>query len=178
MQDPKLKNQGLLPADEETLHHFRHLQRRRTWETPELDPQLPPPWHLSDALWAQLEPLVAVVSQPARTGRPSKPDRIVLEGIFFVLKHRCAWKSLPNEPFGSSSAIHLKFKRWYMEGLFEKIWEAGLAESAELEGIAWRWYYKRVQDPTGCEIPVFLQDPSGRRSGHAIKVWRPEIPSR
>lgn len=178
MQKVACRSLRLLPPDDETLHPFKSTMKRRVWERPDLHPDLANPWTLSEELWAQLEPLITAIAPRPSTGRPSKPARLVIEGILYVLRMGCAWKSLPAERFGSASAIHATFKRWYVSGLFEAIWDSGLAESPELEGIAWRWYYKTVQTPREDSIPVFLKRGETELGGHAIKVWRPEIRER
>ena len=72
-------------------------------------------------------------------GRPSKSARMVFEAIVYVLRTGCQWRALPFERFGSCSAIHARFLEWERAGLFEALWQAGLAEYDCLEGIAWRW---------------------------------------
>lgn len=104
-------------------------------------------WAVTDAFWQRVEPLIP---QPSRdpdkeylrkpgAGRPRKPDRLVFEAIVYVLRTGCQWKALPQERFGSASAIHKRFLEWEKHGLFEAIWRAGLAEYDQMEGIAWRW---------------------------------------
>jgi len=56
-----------------------------------------------------------------------------------VLRTGCQWKALPKEKFGSASSVHQYFLDWEKEGFFESIWQAGLAEYDDMEGIAWRW---------------------------------------
>lgn len=105
-------------------------------------------WEVSDAFWQRVEPLV-----PARPRRPSKRKyrrkpgggrkpieaRTVFEAIVYVLRTGCQWKALPEERFGSASAIHKRFLEWEGAGFFLALWQAGLAEYDEMEGIAWRW---------------------------------------
>ena len=57
----------------------------------------------------------------------------------YVLRTGCQWKALPNERFGSASAVHKRFLEWEKAGFFEALWQAGLAEYDEMEGVAWRW---------------------------------------
>jgi transposase len=103
-------------------------------------------WTVSDALWSKIESLVPKPSRSkGRTylrkpgaGRKPMPARQVFSAIVYVLRTGCQWKALPRE-FGSASAVHAHFQRWQREGLFRKIWRAGLAEYDEMEGIAWRW---------------------------------------
>lgn len=63
----------------------------------------------------------------------------MFEAIEFVLRTGCHWKALPAEQFGSSSAIHKRFIEWEKVCFFEVVWKAGLAEYADMQGIAWRW---------------------------------------
>jgi transposase len=66
------------------------------------------------------------------------PARQVFSAIVYVLRTGCQWKALPRE-FGSASAVHAHFQRWQRSGFFLRLWQAGLAEYDEMEGIAWRW---------------------------------------
>ena len=106
-----------------------------------------PSWAVSEAFWQRVEPLLP---QPTRDqnksyirkkggGRKPLDYRKVFEGIVYVLRTGCQWKALPKELFGSPSAIHTYFRHWEQAGLFVAIWQAGLAEYDEMEGIAWRW---------------------------------------
>ena len=47
--------------------------------------------------------------------------------------------ALPKERFGSASAVHKRFLEWEKAGFFEALWQAGLAEYDQMEGVAWRW---------------------------------------
>lgn len=104
-------------------------------------------WEVTDAFWERVEPLIpqrapspgkGYVRKPG-AGRPPKPPRLVFEAIVYVLRTGCQWKALPKERFGSASAVHKRFLQWEKAGLFEALWQAGLAEYDEMEGIAWRW---------------------------------------
>jgi len=64
--------------------------------------------------------------------------RQIFSAIVYVLRTGCQWKALPRE-YGSASAIHAHFQRWQKGGFFLRLWQAGLAEYDEMEGIAWRW---------------------------------------
>jgi transposase len=105
-------------------------------------------WEVSDAFWQRVEPLVP--ERPARMskkrfqrkpggGRKPKQARTVFEAIVYVLRTGCQWKALPKERFGSASAIHKRFLEWESAGFFRVLWQAGLAEYDDMEGIAWRW---------------------------------------
>jgi transposase len=104
-------------------------------------------WEVSDEFWKRVAPLVPARPRPADkqyvrkpgAGRPAKDARLVFEGIVYVLRTGCQWKALPKERFGSASAVHARFLEWERAGFFEALWQGGLAEYADLQGIAWRW---------------------------------------
>ncbi|MFH9554506.1 transposase, partial [Streptomyces sp. NPDC017435] len=52
----------------------------------------PKPWEVDDDLWAVIEPLLPRVERRAR-----HPDRLVFQGILFVLHTGIAWEHLPQE---------------------------------------------------------------------------------
>ena len=53
------------------------------------------PCDLTEAEWAQLEPLLP---GPARRGRPrSWLLRLLVNALFYVLRTGCAWRYLPRE---------------------------------------------------------------------------------
>lgn len=62
----------------------------------------------------------------------------MFEVIFYVLRTGCQWKALPKERFGSPSSVHAYFQRWEKAGVFLRIWQQGLAEYDEMEGVSWR----------------------------------------
>ena len=46
--------------------------------------------------------------------------------------------ALPRE-LGACTTVYDRFRLWEQQGVFERIWQAGLEEYDELEGIAWEW---------------------------------------
>ena len=103
-------------------------------------------WTVSDAFWSKIEPLIPSRQRPQGktyqrkqgAGRKPMESRQIFSAIVYVLRTGCQWKALPRE-YGSSSAIHAHFQRWQRAGFFLNLWQAGLAEYDEMEGIAWRW---------------------------------------
>ncbi|GLX49011.1 hypothetical protein Shyhy01_19610 [Streptomyces hygroscopicus subsp. hygroscopicus] len=63
------------------------------------------PWDVDDELWAVIEPLLPKVERRVRhPGRKRHPDRLVFQGILFVLHTGIAWEHLPQElGFGSGA---------------------------------------------------------------------------
>ena len=148
-------------------------------------------WVVSDAFWERVEALVPQrMPRPARQkfvrkpggGRKPKDARVVFEAIVYVLRTGCQWKALPSERFGSASAIHKRFLEWEKAGFFVTLWQAGLAEYDEMEGIAWRW---QSIDGTMVKAPLAQEsvgpNPTDRgkkwEQANAVggRAWRPAV---
>ena len=54
-----------------------------------------------------------------KAGRPWKPHRQVVNGIFFVLRTGIPWRDLPPE-FGKFKTVYNRFCRWAKAGSLEK----------------------------------------------------------
>jgi transposase len=105
-----------------------------------------PDTNVSDAFWAEIEPLLPpkprtegrVFRRRPGAGRKTIPARNAFAAIMHVLRTGMPWKALPKK-FGSASAVHRQFDAWHEGGLFIRIWQSGLAEHDEMEGIPWQW---------------------------------------
>ena len=152
-----------------------------------------PSWEVTDEFWVRAQALLPVRQRPSdRTylrraggGRKPKDARLVFEAIVYVLRTGCQWKALPAERFGSASAIHARFLQWERAGFFQALWQAGLAEYDELQGIAWQW---QSIDGAMMKAPLARQavgpnptdrgkkwrqtSPAGRRAGRALVIHR------
>jgi transposase len=150
-------------------------------------------WEVSDELWSRVEPLIP--ARPARAGqrhyrrrpgggRKALEPRQIFAAILYVLRTGCQWKALPKS-FGSATAVHRHFQRWRGVGFFRQLWQAGLAEYDDLEGIAWDW---QSIDGTQGKAPLALDavgnNPTdrGKKRDQAQLVgrrdWRPALPYR
>jgi len=98
-------------------------------------------WKISDELWSKIEPLLPVPVNPHPRGGGKKrvPYRKVMNGILFVLKTGCQWKSLDATGICSGSTAHLRFQEWQRAGVFLQFWQKGLLEYDDLHGIEWKW---------------------------------------
>jgi len=98
-------------------------------------------WTISDELWSKIEPLLPVPVNPHPRGGGKKrvPYRKVMNGILFVLKTGCQWKSLDATGICSGSTAHLRFQEWQRAGVFLQFWQKGLLEYDDLHGIDWKW---------------------------------------
>ena len=111
-------------------------------------------WQIPDELWAEIEPLMPPEKPKNRPGRKRLSQRQVLDGILYVLRTGCQWKSLPKEWFGASSSLHEYYQGWREAGLFEKIFQNLVNYYDRHKGIQWRWQAidsKSVPAPIGGE---------------------------
>ena len=72
--------------------------------------------------WRALIELLVPPSR-ARTGRPPRDRRTLLNGIFWILHTGAPWRDLP-ERFGPWQTVYHHFAKWRREGIFAEIIEA------------------------------------------------------
>jgi len=119
-----------------------------------------PKYQIPDQLWDKLKPLLPLEPPKPKGGRPRMEARLALEAIFFVLSTGCQWKALPRA-LGASSTVHDRFQAWCEQGVFERLWQAGLAEYATQVGIDWEW-----NAIDGAMVKAPLGGKSNRRESH------------
>jgi len=66
---------------------------------------------LTDAQWAQIQPLLPKRPKRPLGGRPRADDRKVLEGILWMLRRGARWQDLPEE-FPSPSTCWRRLWDW------------------------------------------------------------------
>jgi transposase len=77
-------------------------------------------WRIPDELWQRIEPLLPKRRRSRKGGRPPLNYRLVMDGIFYVLRTGCQWKAVP-KGFGSGSSLHRYFQNWVKRGIFQKL---------------------------------------------------------
>ncbi|MFJ3745274.1 IS5 family transposase [Streptomyces albidoflavus] len=89
----------------------------------------PKPWEVDDELWSVIEPLLPKVERRARhPGRKRHPDRLVFQGILFVLHTGISWEHLPQElGFGSGMTCWRRLAEWTEAGVWPRLHEVLLA---------------------------------------------------
>jgi transposase len=75
---------------------------------------------LSDFGWGVVRPFLPPRS---RVGGPRADDRMVLNGILYVLTTGCRWMDMPLE-YGSYKTAWKRLKKWQAEGVWDRIFEA------------------------------------------------------
>src|SRR5579872_4038860 len=94
-------------------------------------PDDPTIWEVDDVLWATLAPHLVVDKPRKKAGRPRRDDRMLLNGMIWVLRTGAQWSALPAK-FGPKSTCHARFQEWSAAGVFAKVWAVLLAEYDDL----------------------------------------------
>jgi transposase len=109
---------------------------------------------MPDHLWLLIEHMLPPEKSQGTPGRPALPNRQVLNGILYVLRTGCQWKSLQKEWYGASSSLHARFQAWQQVGIWAKIFQVLLRHYDKCKRIQWRWQAldsKSVAAPLGGE---------------------------
>ncbi|MFF7242194.1 IS5 family transposase [Streptomyces collinus] len=88
------------------------------------------PWEVDHELWAVIERLLPNVERrPRPPGRKRHPDRLVFQGILFVLHTGIASEYLPQElGFGSGMTCWRRLAEWTKAGVWPRLIEVLLAK--------------------------------------------------
>jgi len=73
---------------------------------------------LTDEQWQLIQPLIP--RHTARTGRPPRDRRLMLDGIFWILGTGAPWRDLPDR-FGPWQTVYDHFRKWRKSGVFAQI---------------------------------------------------------
>ncbi|MEI5519748.1 IS5 family transposase [Streptomyces brasiliscabiei] len=87
---------------------------------------------LSDAEWEFVGPLLPV----SLRGRKRLDDRKVLNGIVWKFRTGTAWRDVP-ERYGPWATLHTRFRRWALDGTFERMLQAAQAHADAAGDIDW-----------------------------------------
>ncbi|MFD7496624.1 transposase [Streptomyces sp. NPDC059832] len=69
-------------------------------------------------------------------GRKRLADRTVLNGNVWKFRTGTAWRDVP-EPYGAWATLHTRFRRWALDGTFERMPQAAQARVDSTGGIDW-----------------------------------------
>src|SRR5712691_1200 len=96
---------------------------------------------ISNELWAVLQPLlpVHVNTHCFGGGRPRVADRDCADAIFYVLRTGCQWQALDQTELCAHSTAHDRFQEWVKAEVFLKLWQAGVEQFDDVQGIDWDW---------------------------------------
>ena len=76
---------------------------------------------LHDDEWAIVEPLLP--KSTAKTGRPRRDRRQMLNGLLWILSTGAQWRDLP-ERYGPWETVYGYFRQWRASGVFDRILDA------------------------------------------------------
>lgn len=124
---------------------------------------------LTDEQWELIAPLIP--ARRARTGRPAKDARLMLNGIFWILGTGAPWRDLP-ERFGSCKTVHRYFSNWRRCGVFGKMVEALQVKLDASGHIDWELWcvdgavVRASRAAAGADKKVSPATPTSRRTTH------------
>ena len=87
-------------------------------------------YELSEEQWEQIKDMIPT----ARTGRPPKDHRVMLNAIVWMARSGAGWEDLP-ERYGPWKTVYSRICKWRDDGTFEKIFHA-LSEEADMENLS------------------------------------------
>ena len=105
---------------------------------------------ISDKFWSQVEPLLEKFKRTKSGGSEPLAFRMILNGIFYLLRTGCQWHYIP-KCYGAKSTIHDHFQKWAARGVFSEIFRLSAEEYDELKGIVWEW---QMMDGLLVQAPV------------------------
>jgi transposase len=87
---------------------------------------------ISDNDWDRIKDFLP----PENTGegRPSKPNRDMLNGMLWIAKTGAPWRDLP-ERYGKWKTVYSRFRIWSKDNTFQRIFER-LAGDADMQDIS------------------------------------------
>jgi len=74
-------------------------------------------YELSDEAWAMVADLFV---EKRNRGRPRLSDRLMLDGVLWILCSGAAWRDMP-ERFGPWSTVYQRFRTWRNQGTFDQM---------------------------------------------------------
>ena len=104
----------------------------------------------SDELWSEIEPVLPTRPSRLKGGRPPADDRVLFDGMFYILRTGAAWREMP-EKYGPWQTVYDRFAEWRDAQVFEQIWAKCLHHYDDLHGIQWEW---QSEDGTYVRSPL------------------------
>ena len=95
-------------------------------------------WNADDALWAQVEAVLAELDPPAHYGPARIDQRKAFDGVIYRMRSGMQWNHLPRE-FGDDASVHRTFQRWVKRGVLARLWGVLVKGCEELGGVDWQW---------------------------------------
>lgn len=122
---------------------------------------------LTDQEWEHVSPLIP--RREAKTGRPAKDPRLMLDGVLWILGTGAPWRDLPDR-FGSCKTVHRYFTQWRSAGVFDAIIDALQIKLDDQGLIDWDLWcidgasVRASRAAGGADIKVSRVTPTSRRT--------------
>ena len=120
--------------------------------------------YLTEKQWKEIGPLLPKLKS---NGRPWKNNRLVIEGILWILRTGARWKDLP-EKYPSPSTCWRRLKLWEEQGVWEKIWRTFIRRLDKRGQIDWSECF---MDGTFVSAKKGVQKSGKRRGERAPSSW-------
>jgi transposase len=120
--------------------------------------------YLTEKQWKEIAPLLPKLRS---SGRPWKNNRLVIEGILWILRTGARWKDLP-EKYPSPSTCWRRLKLWEEQGVWEKIWRIFIRRLDKKGQIDWSECF---MDGTFVSAKKGAQKSGKRREERAPSSW-------
>ena len=98
-------------------------------------------WRIPDYMWEEMKLIIPkpIDNHPLKCHKLRIDDRIIMNGILFVLRTGCQWQALDSTKICKHSVAHDRFQEWVKAGVFNEFWRRGLLMYDETKGINWKW---------------------------------------
>lgn len=91
---------------------------------------------ISDEQWAKIEPFLPRMEAGPHGGHPWKENRLVFEGIVWILRTGSPWNALPKE-YPAPSTCWRRLRLWEEEGVWERVWQEYLRQLDDKGVLEW-----------------------------------------
>jgi len=91
---------------------------------------------LTEEQWKKIGPLLPAPKRSRRGGRKPIDNRIVLEGILWILRTGARWQDLPAK-YSSGSTCWRRLRDWEEQGVWLRVWRAFLGQLDEKGQLDW-----------------------------------------
>ena len=95
------------------------------------------PKEIPDDLWNESERVIPPRPSRERGGRPPANDRVLLNGMLYILRTGAPWREMP-EKYDPWQTVYDRFAEWKKAGVFEQIWRK-CQFYEQKDGIQWTW---------------------------------------
>ncbi len=123
---------------------------------------------ISNEKWIQIEPILSSQKKETR-GRKPKDNRLMFNGILWILKTGAPWRDLPKD-FGPWQTVYKRFAKWTTiaawKNLFDELVEDEDKESSMLDGS----YVKLHQHGCGAQGGQYSQAIGRSKGGLTTKI--------